>query len=81
MWCRASSMPNPSRSNFTSPAAAQASLSHWSTERSFIRAHSTGTTAAMGRSQITMPPRVNPQVTRLAEELPRQLFHLRRRLT
>ena len=32
--CSASSMPRPSRSNFTRPTAAQSSLSHWSTVRS-----------------------------------------------
>ena len=47
-------MPSPSRSNFTKPIAAQSSLSHCSTLRFSIRAHSTGHTSAIGRSQITM---------------------------
>ena len=52
----ASSIPRPRRSNFTSPTAAQSSLSHWSTVRFSMRAHSTGQTSETGRSQITMPP-------------------------
>ncbi len=54
-------MPRPSRSNFTRPTAAQSSLSHWRTERSSMRAHSTGHTSTMGRSQITMPPEWMPR--------------------
>ena len=53
--------PRPSRSNLTSPAAAQSSLSHCSTVRSSIRAHSTGHTSPTGRSQITMPPEWMPR--------------------
>ena len=53
-------MPSPSRSNFTKPIAAQSSLSHCSTLRFSIRAHSTGHTSAIGRSQITMPPEWMP---------------------
>jgi hypothetical protein len=52
----AESMPSPSRSNFTSPVAAQSSLSHCRTVRFSIRAHSTGHTSMIGRSQITIPP-------------------------
>ena len=37
--------PGPSRSNLTRPIAAQSSLSHCSTERFSIRAHSTGQTS------------------------------------
>ena len=37
-------MPRPSRSNLTSPIAAQSSLSHCRTERFSIRPHSTGQT-------------------------------------
>ncbi len=48
--------PRPKRSNFTSPAAAQSSLSHWRTVLFSMRAHSTGQTSETGRSQITMPP-------------------------
>ena len=59
--CSAVSMPSPSRSNFTSPAAAQSSLSHCTTVRPSIRAHSTGTTSATGRSQMTMPPEWMPR--------------------
>ena len=59
--CSAVSMPRPSRSNFTRPTAAQSSLSHWSTVRSFMRAHSTGHTSMTGRSQITMPPEWMPR--------------------
>ncbi|SLI35827.1 Uncharacterised protein [Mycobacteroides abscessus subsp. abscessus] len=47
-------------SNFTSPTAAQSSLSHCRTLRPAMRAHSTGHTSAMGRSQITMPPEWMP---------------------
>ena len=54
-------MPSPSRSNLTSPAYAQSSLSHWTTVRPSIRAHSTGTTSDTGRSQITMPPEWMPR--------------------
>ena len=53
-------MPSPSRSNFTKPIAAQSSLSHCSTLRFSMRAHSTGQTSAMGRSQMTMPPEWMP---------------------
>ena len=42
--------------HLTKPAVAQSSLSHCTTERLSIRARSTGTTSAMGRSQMTMPP-------------------------
>src|SRR6478752_6166693 len=49
-------MPSPSRSNLTSPMAAQSSLSHCTTVRSGMRPHSTGQTSTTGRSQITMPP-------------------------
>ena len=45
----------------TSPAYAQSSLSHCSTERFGIRAHSTGHTSPTGRSQITMPPEWMPR--------------------
>ena len=55
------SMPSPSRSNFTSPAAAQSSLSHWSTDRSSMRAHSTGQNSTSGRSAITIPPEWMPR--------------------
>ena len=61
MWCRASSMPRPSRSNLTSPTAAQSSLSHCRTVRPGIRAHSTGQTSTTGRSQMTMPPEWMPR--------------------
>ena len=61
MWCSAVSIPRPSRSNFTSPAAAQSSLSHWSTLRSAMRAHSTGHTSITGRSHSTMPPEWMPR--------------------
>src|SRR5215472_3855328 len=54
-------MPRPSRSNLTSPANAQSSLSHWSTDRPGIRAHSTGHTSPTGRSQITIPPEWMPR--------------------
>ena len=54
-------MPRPSRSNFTSPTAAQSSLSHCSTVRSSMRAHSTGHTSITGRSQMTMPPEWMPR--------------------
>ena len=54
--CSASSIPRPRRSNFTRPTAAQSSLSHWSTVRPAMRAHSTGQTSTTGRSQITIPP-------------------------
>ena len=53
-------MPSPSRSNFTKPMAAQSSLSHCRTLRFSMRAHSTGHTSAIGRSQITMPPEWMP---------------------
>ena len=55
------SMPRPSRSNFTSPASAQSSLSHCSTVRPGIRAHSTGHTSMTGRSHMTMPPEWMPR--------------------
>ena len=55
------SMPRPRRSNFTSPAAAQSSLSHWSTERPSMRAHSIGQNSSSGRSAITMPPEWMPR--------------------
>ena len=55
------SIPSPSRSNFTSPAAAQSSLSHWSTERFSIRAHSIGQHSTSGRSAITIPPEWMPR--------------------
>ena len=45
----------------TSPAAAQSSLSHCSTERSSIRPHSTGHTSITGRSQMTIPPEWMPR--------------------
>ena len=54
-------MPRPSRSNLTSPIAAQSSLSHCRTERFSIRPHSTGQTWATGRSQITIPPEWIPR--------------------
>ncbi len=54
-------MPRPRRSNFTSPTAAQSSLSHCRTLRSSMRAHSTGHTSTTGRSQITMPPEWMPR--------------------
>ena len=54
-------MPRPSRSNFTSPAAAQSSLSHCSTVRPCMRAHSTGHTSITGRSHSTMPPEWMPR--------------------
>ena len=59
--CSIVSMPRPSRSNFTSPAAAQSSLSHWSTERPSMRAHSIGQNSTSGRSAITMPPEWMPR--------------------
>ena len=59
--CSAVSMPRPSRSNFTRPAAAQSSLSHCSTERPSMRAHSVGQTSITGRSQMTMPPEWMPR--------------------
>ena len=61
MLCSAVSMPRPSRSNLTRPAAAQSSLSHWSTLRPGIRPHSTGQTSTTGRSQMTMPPEWMPR--------------------
>ncbi|CFE45509.1 Uncharacterised protein [Mycobacterium tuberculosis] len=54
-------MPSPSRSNFTKPIAAQSSLSHCRTLRLAMRAHSTGHTSAIGRSQMTMPPEWMPR--------------------
>ena len=48
-------------SNFTRPTAAQSSLSHCRTLRFSMRAHSTGHTSAIGRSQITMPPEWMPR--------------------
>ena len=63
------SMPRPSRSNFTRPAAAQSSLSHWSTERFSMRAHSTGQHSMSGRSAITIPPEWMPEVAREVEHL------------
>ena len=54
-------MPSPSRSNFTRPTRAQSSLSHCSTVRFSIRAHSTGHTSTTGRSQMTMPPEWMPR--------------------
>src|SRR6266516_3206710 len=54
-------MPRPSRSNLTRPAYAQSSLSHCSTVRPGIRAHSTGHTSPTGRSQITIPPEWMPR--------------------
>ena len=45
----------------TSPTAAQSSLSHCRTLRSFMVAHSTGQTSTTGRSQITMPPEWMPR--------------------
>src|SRR5665647_2342290 len=59
--CRAVSIPSPSRSNLTKPASAQSSLSHCSTVRPGIRAHSTGHTSITGRSHITMPPEWMPR--------------------
>ena len=72
--CRAVSMPRPSRSNFTRPAAAQSSLSHWRTDadggrrtgpsppsRPVKRPHSTGHTSTTGRSHSTMPPEWMPR--------------------
>ncbi len=59
--CSIVSMPRPSRSNFTRPAAAQSSLSHWSTERPSMRAHSIGQNSSSGRSAITMPPEWMPR--------------------
>ena len=55
------SMPSPSRSNFTSPASAQSSLSHCSTVRPGMVAHSTGQTSMTGRSHSTMPPEWMPR--------------------
>ena len=55
------SIPRPRRSNFTRPAAAQSSLSHWRTERSSIVAHSTGQYSTRGRSAMTMPPEWMPR--------------------
>ena len=54
-------MPRPSRSNFTSPTAAQSSLSHCSTVRFGMRPHSTGHTSMTGRSHSTMPPEWMPR--------------------
>ncbi len=59
--CSASSMPSPSRSNFTSPMAAQSSLSHCSTLRPGMRPHSTGQTSITGRSHSTMPAEWMPR--------------------
>ncbi len=61
MRCSASSMPSPSRSNFTSPMAAQSSLSHCSTLRPGMRPHSTGQTSITGRSHSTMPAEWMPR--------------------
>ena len=61
MRCSASSMPRPSRSNFTSPMAAQSSLSHCSTLRPGMRPHSTGHTSTTGRSHSTMPAEWMPR--------------------
>ena len=69
------SIPRPSRSNFTSPTAAQSSLSHCSTVRSSMRAHSTGHTSMTGRSQITMPPEWMPRWRGSVLELGGQLEH------
>ena len=60
-YLSAESIPRPSRSNFTSPASAQSSLSHWSTVRPGMRAHSTGHTSITGRSHSTMPPGWTPR--------------------
>ena len=54
-------MPRPSRSNLTRPMAAQSSLSHCSTVRPGMRAHSTGHTSTTGRSQMTMPAEWMPR--------------------
>ena len=59
--CSIVNMPSPSRSNFTRPAAAQSSLSHWSTDRPSMRAHSIGQNSTSGRSAITMPPEWMPR--------------------
>ena len=59
--CNIVSMPSPSRSNFTRPAAAESSLSHWSTDRPSMRAHSIGQNSSSGRSAITMPPEWMPR--------------------
>ena len=48
-------------SNFTSPAAAQSSLSHCRTLRFSMRPHSVGHTSTIGRSQMTMPPEWMPR--------------------
>jgi hypothetical protein len=55
-------MPSPSRSNLTMPTAAESSLSHWSTVLPSILPHSTGTTCHSGRSAITIPAGVDPEV-------------------
>ena len=60
-YCRAASMPSPSRSNFTSPIHAASSLSHWMTVRFSMRACSIGTTSPTGRSVSTMPPEWMPR--------------------
>ena len=76
LW-RAVSMPSPSRSNLTSPAAAQSSLSHCSTLRPGIRAHSTGQTSTTGRSQMTMPPEWMPRCRGKSSTAPGQVAHHR----
>ena len=59
--CSASSIPRPSRSNFTRPIAAQSSLSHCRTVRPGMRPHSTGQTSITGRSHSTMPAEWMPR--------------------
>ena len=59
----------------TRPTAAQSSLSHWRTLRFSMRPHSTGQTSTIGRSQMTMPPGVDAEVSREALDLLRQVDH------
>ena len=78
MRCSASSMPSPSRSNFTSPMAAQSSLSHCSTRaarhaRPLDRAHLDDGPVAQHHAG-----RVDAEVARPVQHLGRQLGHQRR---
>ena len=62
-------------SNFTKPIAAQSSLSHCSTLRFSIRAHSTGQTSAIGPVADHHAAGVDAHVPRQVGDLLRQIDH------
>ena len=76
--CSIVSMPSPSRSNFTSPAAAQSSLSHWSTERPSMRAHSIGQNSTQRTVGHHHAAGVDAEVAREVDHRARELERERR---